>query len=91
MGDAAGDIGPGGLALRRQELGDVVEGDDKAADLAAVLLGVGFGGDANEQRAHAVGASDLDLGLRQPVRPPGGLLQEPGHFGGDFCKVLSDR
>ena len=28
--DAARDIGPGGLALRRLQLGDVVEGDDEA-------------------------------------------------------------
>ena len=33
--DAAGDVGPGRLALRRQQLGDVVEGHDEAADLAA--------------------------------------------------------
>ena len=30
MGDAAGDVGPGGLALGRQQLGDLVEGGDEA-------------------------------------------------------------
>jgi hypothetical protein len=40
-----------------------VEGDDKAADLAVVLLGIMLGGDADQQRARAVVADDLDLGL----------------------------
>jgi len=30
MGDAAGDIGPGGGTLGADQVGDVVEGDDKA-------------------------------------------------------------
>ncbi len=31
VGDAAGDVGPGGAALVEQLLGDVVEGEDMAA------------------------------------------------------------
>src|SRR5579883_2830653 len=41
VGDTAGDVGPGRFALGRQKLGDVVEGDDKAA-----VVTVGFGGEA---------------------------------------------
>ena len=64
VGDAAGDIGPSRLALRRQQLGDVVEGDDKTADIAPVMLG----GDAHQQGARAVAADQLHLRLSQPVR-----------------------
>src|SRR5271165_6008980 len=37
--NATGDIGPGCLALCRQQFGNVVECDDEAADFAAVMLG----------------------------------------------------
>ena len=36
MGDAARDIGPGGGALGADQIGDVVEGDDKAVGGAAL-------------------------------------------------------
>src|SRR5579885_3432710 len=47
MGDTAGNVGPGRFALRRQEFGDVVEGDDKTADLALIM----FGDNPDQQRA----------------------------------------
>ena len=87
VGDAAGDIGPGRLALRRQQFGDVVEGDDKAADLIVAVLG----GDAHQQRAGAVAAGELNLRLRQPVGPALGLVQQHRHLGRDFGEVLPDR
>ena len=38
MGDPAGDVGPGRGALRRNQLGDVVEGQHRAVVLLALLL-----------------------------------------------------
>ena len=37
MGDAAGDVGPGGVALGRDKLGDVVEGHDMAVSSSSDL------------------------------------------------------
>ena len=57
MRDAAGDVGPGRLALGRQQLGDVVESDDETADFAAIM----FSGDAYQQGTGAGSANQLDL------------------------------
>ena len=53
MGDAAGDIGPGGVALGRDQIGDVVEGDDKAMPCWPCSLG-----DLHAQRPRRAGALD---------------------------------
>ena len=47
MGNAARDVGPGGVALGRNQIGDVVEGHDIA------VLGIirTFGGDADDEIA----------------------------------------
>src|SRR5436309_9370912 len=57
VGNATGDVGPGRLALGRQEFGDVVKRDDKAADTPTVVLR----GDADEQGAGAVPANQFYL------------------------------
>ena len=54
VGDAAGDVGPGGAALGGDEVGDVVEGDDIAVSAARRPLG----GDADIDRAVAAAAGD---------------------------------
>ena len=64
MGDAARDIGPGCLALRREQLGDVVEGDDIAFGFAVDALG----GDADQQYRARAGAHELNLHFRQAFR-----------------------
>ena len=87
--DAAGDVGPGRLALRRQQLGDVVEGDDEAADLVVRR--------ARRRRAPAgcgcwPSRDDLDLRLGEPVRaaaPP--RPSRPAISGSDLGEVLADR
>ncbi len=57
VGDAARDIRPGSAALRRDQIADVVEGDD-----VAVRRPCGpFGGDANVYRPLAPVARDRDL------------------------------
>src|SRR5579883_3549588 len=88
VGDAAGDVGPGRLALRRQQLGDVVEGNDEAADLAAVDA---LGGDADQKGAGAVVALDLDLRLGQPLRPARRVVEQAGHLRRDQGEVGADH
>ena len=45
MGNAPRDVGPGGVPLRRNEIGDIVEGEDMA-----VLFGIrGLGGDPGKK------------------------------------------
>ena len=61
--DAARDVGPGRGALRRDQVGDVVE----RHHIAAVLVGRLLGGDAHRQIALAHVAADRDLSLHQPV------------------------
>src|SRR5438874_13546775 len=65
--NAGGDIGPGRLALRRQQLGNVVEGDVIVADAAFILLG----GEALQVSAGAVVVSVLKMELRVPVSAQG--------------------
>ena len=86
-GDASGDIGPGSLALRRQQLGDVVEGDNEAADFLRIVLG----GDAHQKGAGAVAAGDLHLRLGQPIGTTHRLFQEAGHLRRDLGQVFADR
>src|SRR6516165_6292074 len=62
--DASRDVGPGRLALGREQLGDIVEGDDKTADLVIIVLG----GDPYQERPIALAADQLHLRLREPVR-----------------------
>ena len=76
MGDAPGDIGPGGGALRGDQGGDVVEGDDEALELA----GLPFGGDAHQQIQAAAIADDRDLGLGAARGPVHGLFHQGRHF-----------
>ena len=77
MRDAAGDIGPGGLALRRHQLGDVVEGHDIAAHVAP--RHVGHDADQQGQRRTAR-AADLHLFLHRAAGALGHLAQQFGHF-----------
>ena len=78
MGDAPGHVRPGRLALRRKQLGDVVEGDDEADDLLPVELG----GDAHEQVARgSIDAREHDRTLAAPARTAARFDQQLGHFG----------
>ena len=63
--DAARHVGPGGLALRRLQFGDVVEGQHEAVGAAARQVGA----DAHQQRAAAVavGRSALPRCARAPA------------------------
>ncbi len=70
MGDAARDLGPGGLALGGDEIGDVVEGDDIAARTRFVRLQ----SDPYEQQVMAVAAHHAELAFHP--RPPGAELGE---------------
>ena len=60
VGDAPGDVAPRRHALRHDEVGHVVEGDDVALEVAVVGLAAG---DADEEVALAGAAAELDLGL----------------------------
>ena len=84
--DAAGDIGPGRLTLRRQQFGNVVERNDEAADFAAIMLRR----DADEQSAGAGPADELHLRLGEPLRTAPSLVQQAGHFRRDQGETLPD-
>ena len=62
--DAARDVGPGGGALRRDQIGDVVEGGDEAAAVRAALAR-----HLHAQRARCRAA--LDGRPRRSARPTG--------------------
>ncbi len=64
VGDAARDVAPGRGALRRDQLGDVVERDDVAV-MRLVLLRA----DADRKIALGAVAGDRDLALHQPLGP----------------------
>ena len=82
MGDAAGDIGPGRRALRRDEIGDVVERHYVAARLALRLLT----GDADGNGALATAAHKLDLLLQSALASLG-----LGEQGGDLRHHIRQR
>ena len=91
MRDAARDVGPGGAALRRHQVGDVVERDDEALDLAARALLR----DLDVEGALLAVARELDLAVRRPAaslprllenRPQ--LREQPRPAGGR-CRSLS--
>src|SRR5260370_34090374 len=65
MGDAPGDVGPGGGALSSDEIADVVERDDRRAIVAR-----GIAGDPNVENALAAVPQDCRLPLveAQPQR-----------------------
>ena len=69
MGDAPRDIGPGRIALRRDEFGDVVEGHDMA------VLGVirALGRDPHDEAAILLAGPEIDLAFGRtggPARSP---------------------
>ena len=86
MRDAARDIGPGRFALRRLQIGYVVERDHITLRFALQT----FRRDANEQHMRAAGAHDLHLRLRQTVGPAFRFVIKPDHFGNDLGKILTD-
>ena len=61
MRDTARHIGPGGLALRRLQLSDVVESNDESTAPRAAALG----GDANKQRAPTIVMNQRNLRLNE--------------------------
>src|SRR6185437_16323519 len=77
--DAARDVGPRCLALGRYQLGDVVEGDDVAVDLAFETLG----GDTHEQGLRAVLPRQFDLRLRETFGAALRLVEQYRHLGRD--------
>ena len=87
MGDTAGDVGPGRFALGRQQFGNIVESDDKAADVAAIV----FGRDAHEQGAGVGPADELNLRLGQAIRAPFRFAKQSSHFRRHLGEVLPDR
>src|SRR5262249_31253459 len=59
VGNASGDVGPGGVSLSGDQVGNVVEGQDMA-----VAGGVrAFGGEAREETAVRPALIDVDLAL----------------------------
>ena len=72
MRDAARDVGPGGIALGGDEIGDVVEGQHVAV---GVVLGA-FRGDAGKEAAGFSGALDIHLAFRESGRAAEGLLED---------------
>ena len=88
VGDPPGDVRPGRLALSRQQLGDVVEGDDIAVDSALPLLGGGPG----EQRAQGpFGRGERDLALADAAGTPHDRVQEVGELGQDRAELLAQQ
>ena len=77
VGNALGNIGPRCPPLRRDQRGDVVEGDDEAVD---PLIGA-LGHDAHEQGAASLAADQFDLILDQRMGLRSRLVQQVGHFG----------
>ena len=84
--DPARHVRPGGLALRREQLGHVVEGHDIPLDIATYPLR----GDPHVQYVGSAVAGDLDLRLRQPVRPARGFLDQRRHFRHHCRQRLAD-
>ena len=82
VGDAAGDVLPGGVALRRDETGYVVEGQNKA-----VIRGAA-GAKAQATRVRAAGDVDLRLGAGGGM---GGLFHQFREFRGEITQPLAVR
>src|SRR5215472_14836626 len=76
MRDAPRHVRPGRLALRRDQLCDVVEGHDKALDLTLLALG----GDAHEEGLSSAAAHHLELRLRESLRPARRFLKKWRHL-----------
>ena len=87
VGDAAGDVGPGRGALRGDQLGDVVEGDDVAA------LGIDglLAGDAHRDVAVAAAAADRDLALDQALAARSRLVDDLLELRRDLVERAPER
>ena len=86
MGDAPGDVGPGRVSLRRDQLGHVVEGNDVAVFRLARLLG---------RHAHQIGSflaaeHQPDMALRGAGRLGLRLVQDLPHFRHDVGELLAE-
>ena len=86
MGEAPGNIGPGGGALGREQFGDVVEGDDEALDLFPVTLHR----DADQQGARHAAADQFDLGLHQTAWPLARRFEQFRHLRNNLGDVGAD-
>ena len=87
VGDAPGHVGPGGLALRGQQLGDVIKGNHKAFGLVVDALR----GDPHKEGPRVAGAGDLDLRLDEPQGMATGGLDQLGHLRQGLGQFLSDE
>ena len=85
VGDAPGDVGPGRRALRRDEVGDVVE----RHDVALVRAPRGFGRDPDVEVAFPSAAHERDLRLIHAVARHLGLDQHGGELGKLLGKGLA--
>ena len=83
VGDAARDVGPGRGALRENQLGDVVDGDDVA------VLGLGrlLAGDAHREIALLAVAGDRDLALDQALIAAARGGKNLGELGRDLVRA----
>ena len=93
VGDALGDLPPGRDTLGLQELGEVVEDDDRARILAIRPAERGRRGEERERRA---AQAELELLLDRGALGPGGALDERHHLpeGGPdehLLEELTDR
>ena len=89
MGDAARHVRPGGAALRRHQVGDVVERDDQALDPAGGALLR----DLDVEGARLAVAHQLDLRVGRAADPLPGLLEHhreaPGWPRSSCCPTRS--
>jgi hypothetical protein len=89
VGDAAGDVAPGGHALGDDELGHVVEGDDDALERAVLALA---GADPHQEVEVATAPAEADLALADPGAAGLELAQERRQFGrGGLERLAEDR
>ncbi len=86
VGDAAGDVGPGGGALRGDEIGDVVERDDAAAVAAPRIAG-----DADVEDALAAVAQHRRLALMQAHAQRARLFPDQADASGGRRRAATDQ
>ena len=86
MGDAARDVGPGGAALRGDEVGDVVERDD-----AALVGAERIAGHAHVEQALAAVARQCRLALMQPGTHRARLGQNLAELGQHVLDATPDQ
>ena len=75
MGNAPCDVAPRSHALRRHQVGHIVESDDRA--------GAGGGADADQQGAPCSPLQNVDLPLGDAIRALGRLHDQRSQFGHD--------